>query len=170
MLYNINYPTILRSRYKNNEGTYLNPLHEDFFPYWCFAVGAPFLYVTYIFHLCFNIKFTHYLVCLSLIVYTWMYYSLCITDQWNLSKDLQMKRQQHKLYMYTHTTDSTSLLHWYEICHKYSVIIDPIHTNISSFILYRYPLYTGLFNSCFFFVVNTFHCWVLHMWWRSIVY
>ena len=49
------------NEYKNNDGTYMNPLHEDFFPYWCFAVGAPFLYVTYFFHLCFNIKFTHYL-------------------------------------------------------------------------------------------------------------
>jgi hypothetical protein len=38
-----------------------NAIHEDFTPYWCFAIVAPFLFIIYFIHLYFNVIFTHYM-------------------------------------------------------------------------------------------------------------
>ena len=50
------------SRYQKEDSNVNNPVKQDHFPYWCFAVAGPFLYIAYFFHLYFNVAFTHYMV------------------------------------------------------------------------------------------------------------
>uniref|UniRef100_A0A1X7UQE5 Uncharacterized protein n=1 Tax=Amphimedon queenslandica TaxID=400682 RepID=A0A1X7UQE5_AMPQE len=60
----------LRFHEYGKEGSSIsNPVNEDHFPYWCFAVSAPFLYIAYFFHLYFNVTFTHYLTIFFTAVY-----------------------------------------------------------------------------------------------------
>ena len=43
-------------RLMNVEDSYGDMLNQDFFPYWCFAIHTPILFVAYFLHLCWSNK------------------------------------------------------------------------------------------------------------------